>query len=123
MTVKRDKLPVLRVIGGEWRGRKLKFQTAEDTRPTTDRLRETLFNWLQWDVRGSRCLDLFAGSGALGFEAASRGASSVVMVEINPACVRQLNQNIEQLQANQVEVVHASAASYLAGKPEPFDIV
>jgi len=111
------------VIGGEWRGRKLRFHTAEGVRPTSDRLRETLFNWLQWDIRGSRCLDLFAGSGALGFEAASRGAASVVMVEINPVCVDQLNQNIEQLLAGQIEVVHAAAASYLAGNPPPFDIV
>ena len=111
------------MVGGEWRGRKLRFHTAEGLRPTSDRLRETLFNWLQWEIRGSRCLDLFAGSGALGFEAASRGAASVVMVEINPASVRQLKQNLEQLQSDRIEVVHADAGNYLHSKPPAFDIV
>jgi 16S rRNA (guanine966-N2)-methyltransferase len=120
---KRQKSPILRVIGGEWRGRKLSFHTAAGLRPTSDRLRETLFNWLQWEISGSRCLDLFAGSGALGFEAASRGATSVVMVEINPASVLQLNHNREQLQAERVEVLHADAGNYLHSKPSAFDIV
>ena len=71
----------LRIIAGKWRSRKLAFPDQNDLRPTPDRVRETLFNWLQTDLAGSRCLDLFAGSGALGFEAASRGAAEVVMLE------------------------------------------
>ena len=71
----------VRIVGGEWRRRVLRFPDAEGLRPTPDRVRETLFNWLGQDLAGLACLDLFAGSGALGFEAASRGAARVVMVE------------------------------------------
>lgn len=71
----------LRIVGGKWRSRRLRFVDAEGLRPTPDRVRETLFNWLQFEIPGAHCLDAFAGSGALGFEALSRGAASVVMVE------------------------------------------
>lgn len=86
---------------------------AEGLRPTTDRVRETLFNWLQVDIPASRCLDLFAGSGALGLEAASRGASEVVMVEKSPAVYKVLQQNIEKLAASTVKLKQQDALSYL----------
>ena len=103
----------LRIIGGTWRSRQLPVIDAEGLRPTTDRVRETLFNWLQTDVPGSRCLDLFAGSGALGLEAASRGAAEVVMVEKSPAVYKNLQQNIEKLAASQVKLLKQDALDYL----------
>jgi 16S rRNA (guanine966-N2)-methyltransferase len=78
----------VRIVGGEWRGRLLRFPAVPGIRPTPDRVRETLFNWLQQRVAGSRCLDLFAGSGALGLEALSRGAAEVVFVDLEPAVTR-----------------------------------
>lgn len=80
----------VRIIGGRWRGRKLSFPSYDDLRPTGDRGRETLFNWLAADIEGSRCLDLFAGSGALGFEALSRGATAVTFVELRTRVIEQL---------------------------------
>ena len=103
----------LRIIGGSWRSRVLPVPDAEGLRPTTDRVRETLFNWLQTDVPGSRCLDLFAGSGALGLEAASRGASEVVMVEKASAVYKTLQQNIKTLGASQVSVMNQDALRFL----------
>lgn len=123
MPKKTSKPPVVRIIGGQWRTRKLSFCEALGLRPSGDRVRETLFNWLQWDIHGSRCLDLFAGSGALGFEAASRGAGSVVMVENNPVTARHLHENQQQLQANTVEIVQTDADDYLHSAPLPFDII
>lgn len=113
----------LRIIGGDWRGRKLTFHAAPGLRPTPDRVRETLFNWLALVVPGARCLDLFAGSGALGFEAASRGAKQVIMVEKLAATARQLREQAALLQAEQVSVLEQDAATFLAGKPTPFDVV
>lgn len=113
----------LRIIAGAWRGRKLNFSEREGLRPTTDRVRETLFNWLQVDISGSRCLDLFAGSGALGFEAASRGAARVVMVDNQIETANTLKANIDLLSAQQAEVVCSDAISYLSNCNEVFDIV
>jgi len=113
----------LRIIGGRWRGRKLSFPDALGLRPTGDRLRETLFNWLQVHLPERRCLDLFAGSGALGFEAASRAADEVVMVEANPQVARSLAANIELLKADQIRLVSGKAQRYLQQTPEPFDLV
>lgn len=113
----------LRIIGGIWRGRKLSFLDREGLRPTTDRVRETLFNWLQVDVPGSRCLDLFAGSGALGFEAASRGAAKVLMVDNEIDTVDTLKSNINLLSARQISVVCSDAIRYLSSTKEIFDIV
>jgi 16S rRNA (guanine966-N2)-methyltransferase len=113
----------LRIIGGTWRGRKLAFAEVPGLRPTGDRIRETLFNWLAPWISGARCLDLFAGSGALGLEAASRGAARVVMLERAPQVVRLLRQHCRTLQAASVEVVQADALAYLAGPAEPFDIL
>ena len=113
----------LRIIAGHWRGRKLSFLDREGLRPTPDRVRETLFNWLQADIAGSRCLDLFAGSGALGFEAASRGAKSVVMLERDTATVDKLKDNINQLQAECIEAACIDAIEYLQADSQKFDVV
>lgn len=95
----------LRIIAGAWRGRKLHFTEQKDLRPTPDRVRETLFNWLQFDIAGSSCLDCFAGSGALGFEAASRGASKVTLVDGNNEVIADLQANQKRLQADAIEIV------------------
>lgn len=113
----------VRIIGGRWRGRKLKVAPAAGLRPTPDRVRETLFNWLQPALEGSHCLDLFAGSGALGFEALSRGAESVVMVESNPALAALLQEEAVLLGASSARIVHADALAWLNGEARPFDIV
>lgn len=102
----------LRVIGGRWRSRKIRFPDADGLRPTANRIRETLFNWLQFRIEGKRCLDLFAGSGACGIEALSRGASEVVFVENSPESARAIRENLEQLEGN--GIVHcADALSWL----------
>ena len=90
----------VRIIGGEWRGRLIRFAQAEGLRPTPDRVRETLFNWLGQTLDGKTCLDLFAGSGVLGFEALSRGARRVVMVDQNPQVLKILQENAHKLGAN-----------------------
>lgn len=113
----------LRIIGGDWRGRVLNVIESEGLRPTPDRVRETLFNWLQVWVPGARCLDLFAGTGALCLEALSRGAERVVMVEKTHAVAENLRQNIHRLGATAAELVEADAESYLQGPVEPFDII
>jgi len=111
----------VRIIGGQWRGRRLRFPASADLRPSADRLRETLFNWLAPDLPGARCLDLFAGSGALGFEAASRGAGRVVLVERAAAAARALDASRELLAATRVEVVRAPVERFLARAPARFD--
>jgi len=111
----------LRIVGGRWRGQRLPVPPAPGLRPTPDRVRETVFNWLQTDIVGARCLDLFAGSGALGLEAASRGAGEVVLVEAAAPVARQLREQVTRLQANGVEVRQQSAQAYLASGPAPFD--
>lgn len=115
----------LRIIGGEWRSRKLPIIDAPGLRPTPDRIRETLFNWLQGDIHGATCIDMFAGSGALGFEALSRGAKDVLFIEKNPACATQIKDNLALLNV-QVRVLQSDALSLLEyiEKPEkPFDLV
>ncbi len=113
----------LRIIGGRWRGRRLDVSESEGLRPTPDRVRETLFNWLQPYIAGASCLDLFAGTGALCLEALSRGAASVVMVEKAPHVAQQLHQHIERLEAAGAEVVLADAVEFLRRTPRAFDIV
>jgi 16S rRNA (guanine966-N2)-methyltransferase len=113
----------VRIIGGLWRGRKLVFPEHAALRPTPDRVRETLFNWLAPVIAGARCLDLFAGSGALGFEALSRGAARCVLVERDAALACVLNAHRTRLTATQAEVVTSEALRYLEGVPTPFDIV
>jgi len=113
----------LRIIAGSWRGRKLRFAPVPGLRPTPNRVRETLFNWLQPVIRGARCLDLYAGSGALGIEAASRGAAAVVLVDRDPQVVRVLREQLQRLAAGQVQVFQSDVGSWLSGTPERFDIV
>lgn len=117
----------LRIIGGHWRSRILHFPDRPGLRPTPDRVRETLFNWLQADVPGSVCLDLFAGSGALGLEAASRGAREVLMLEQDKAAAQALLQNISTLSAVQAKVVQRDTMAFLQAGRAPdapaFDLV
>ena len=112
----------VRIIGGQWRGRKLSFPDRAGLRPTLGRVRETLFNWLAPRIVEARCLDLFAGSGALGFEALSRGAAEVTFVERDRKAAEALRRNAERLDAN-ATVVNQPAARYLGGNPGPFDII
>lgn len=113
----------LRIIGGAWRGRRFRFAPLEGLRPSPDRVRETLFNWLRDQIVGSRCLDLFAGSGALGIEALSRGAAQVVFVDRESAAVRELKANLALLGATNGEAMRADALQFLRGAPRTFDIV
>jgi 16S rRNA (guanine966-N2)-methyltransferase len=114
---------VLRVIGGEWRGRKIHFPAVAAIRPTPDRVRETVFNWLQADIAGARCLDLYAGSGALGLEALSRGARRVVFVDLDRSVARHLAATLAELHCDRGEVVQSDANRFLASDVKPFDIV
>ena len=114
---------VLRIIAGTWRGRRFRFTAQADIRPTPDRVRETLFNWLRERVKGARCLDLCAGSGALGLEALSRGAARVHFVESDAAAVRDLRARLIEWSAEGGTVERMDALRYLRTKPEPFDIV
>ncbi|WP_083383926.1 MULTISPECIES: 16S rRNA (guanine(966)-N(2))-methyltransferase RsmD [Cupriavidus] len=114
----------VRIIGGRWKRTPLPVLEAEGLRPTPDRVRETLFNWLGQDLTGLSCLDLFAGSGALGFEAASRGAAQVTLVEANPRVAKQLRDNQYRLDAAQVRVIQGDAFAVAAGMPTAgFDVV
>jgi len=113
----------VRIIGGQWRSRVLRFPDAEQLRPTPDRVRETLFNWLGQDLTGLTCLDLFAGSGVLGLEAASRGARLVVMVERDPIAFKSLRENANLLQASGVELVRTDALEFLTSDARAYDVV
>jgi 16S rRNA (guanine966-N2)-methyltransferase len=113
----------VRIIGGEWRSRLIAFPPRRDLRPTPDRVRETLFNWLGQDLTGRTCLDLFAGSGALGFEAASRGARCVVMVENDAETFRALQASRELLNAGAVELARADALEFLRSDAGCYDVV
>jgi len=113
----------VRIIGGAWRSRLVSFPPRRDLRPTPDRVRETLFNWLGQDLTGKTCLDLFAGSGALGFEAASRGARRVVMVEQDLATFRALAVSRAALAAAAVELKRADALEFLRDDDGVFDVV
>jgi 16S rRNA (guanine966-N2)-methyltransferase len=114
----------VRIIGGVWRGRRVEFPEVPALRPTPDRVRETLFNWLQHAVAGARCLDLFAGSGALGLEALSRGAGVVVFVETAPAAAQTLRVQLQRLGGEtRARVLDLGAARFLRTPGEPFDIV
>ncbi len=116
----------LRIIGGEWRGRKLRFQANPQLRPTPDRVRETLFNWLTAHVHGARCLDLFAGSGALGLEALSRGAQYCSFVELDRRAASSIRTHLETLGCSNAGVHNESAQSFLSAARdtgEGFDLV
>jgi len=113
----------VRIIAGKWRSRLVKFPPANALRPTPDRVRETLFNWLGQRLDDLKCLDLFAGSGALGFEASSRGAARVVMVECDREVANALRATARELQAEGIDVIHGEAIAFLAGNREKFDVV
>ena len=119
-TVQRGRL---RIIGGEWKRRQIRFSGGADLRPTPDSVRETLFNWLSPYLHQAKCLDLFAGSGALGLEAASRGAESVVLVEVHKHCCVQIKDNVALLDAKQVMIHCADALDWMASCTQQFDIV
>lgn len=103
----------LRIIGGQWRGRRLTFVAEEGLRPTLDRYRETLFNWLMFEVEGARCLDLFAGSGALGLEALSRGARHVDFVDISAQATANIKHHLHTLQCERASVYQSGAEPWL----------
>ena len=113
----------LRIIGGEWKRRLLPFASIDGLRPTPDRVRETLFNWLMWDIQNSHVLDLCAGSGALSFEALSRGASHVLMIEPNHTQAQFLKDNARLLQAKNCQIQVATAQQALATLKGQFDVV
>lgn len=118
----------LRIIGGQWRGRKLTFADVEGLRPSGDRIRETLFNWLTPYLEGANCLDLFAGSGSLGLEALSRNAAHTTLIDKSTAVTRQLQQHIKTLNCSRAEIIHADSMIWLndTGGQTPekgFDIV
>jgi 16S rRNA (guanine966-N2)-methyltransferase len=114
----------LRIVAGKWRSRLLDIAEVEGLRPTSERIRETLFNWLVPGIQGARCLDLFAGTGALGLEALSRGARSAVFVEQSALAVATLKANIGELDADGTVIRQMDALEYLRGQPEgPFDLV
>lgn len=113
----------VRIIAGKWRRRRLRVEDRPDLRPTPDRVREALFSWLAPVIQGSRCLDLFAGSGALGFEAASRGAKHVTMVEVDPGLAGSLEKHRVLLSATEVTVVQEDAFRWLAATDAEFDII
>jgi 16S rRNA (guanine966-N2)-methyltransferase len=120
----RDSRNSVRIIGGGWRGRRVSFPTMPDLRPTPDRVRETLFNWLQHAIGNARCLDLFAGSGALGLEALSRGAKAVVFVEQAQATARALQAELARLGGSaRGRVAEMGVARFLRTAGEPFDVV
>lgn len=114
----------LRIVAGKWRSRLLPVADVDGLRPTSERVRETLFNWLGPGIEGRRCLDLYAGTGALGFEALSRGAAACVFVEKAPAAYRGLVEAVRLLDAAHAEIIQADALAFLAGAaPRSFDLV
>lgn len=117
--------PTLRIIGGQWRGRKLPFSAQPGVRPTPDRVREILFNWLMQDVSHAACLDAFAGSGALGFEALSRGCALVTFLDTNRQVSAQLKRNIQMLSCEQQSQLSIIDAAKFLAQPvtEPFDLI
>ena len=115
----------LRIIGGEWKRRQLPFASIDGLRPTPDRVRETLFNWLMWDIQNTNVLDICAGSGALAFEALSRGASQVVMIEPNTQQAKFLKDNLELLKVTnqRAKLKIATAQQTLPTLKDQFDVV
>jgi 16S rRNA (guanine966-N2)-methyltransferase len=114
----------VRIVAGKWRSRLLEIADVPGLRPTSERIRETLFNWLAPTIQGARCLDIFAGTGALGLEALSRGAAEVVFVEKSPVAAAALRDNVAMLGASTTAVHQMDAADYLRQRPQgEFDIV
>jgi 16S rRNA (guanine966-N2)-methyltransferase len=122
--MKKKRTGTVRIIGGQWRGTRLPVPDLPGLRPSGDRSRETLFNWLQMYIHGARCVDLFAGSGVLGLEAASRGAAQVTLVEKSRLAVQELRANLERLKAERVAVIETDAIAWLAlCEPQSMDII
>ena len=113
----------IRIIAGQHRGRKLPVLIADGLRPTTDRVKETVFNWLMPYIQDANCLDCFAGSGGLGFEAMSRGAKSLTLVELNKAAAQQLKNNKALLKIDNIEVIQQSALDFLQANQQKFSLV
>ena len=113
----------VRVIGGKWRGRIISFPSNIALRPTPNRVRETVFNWLGQDMSGKVCLDLFAGSGAMGIEAASRGSEHVVMVESNRKVYSILQSSLQKLRADQIELLMMDALKFIISDKRLFDMI
>lgn len=113
----------VRIIGGEWRHRLIPFPPVDDLRPTPDRVRETLFNWLGQRLDGKICLDLFAGSGALGFEARSRGAAQVTLVERDHRTMGALRDNAQMLEMGNLEFAETDAIQFLTHEKRRFDVI
>ena len=113
----------VRIIGGCWRSRKIEFLNRPALRPTPDRVRETVFNWLAPSLPGASCLDLFAGSGVLAFEALSRGAARAVLVERDTTICRQLQSQAKLLQADNAIVINQDAKAYIKNSIDVFDII
>ncbi|EMM5118154.1 TPA: 16S rRNA (guanine(966)-N(2))-methyltransferase [Providencia stuartii] len=113
----------IRIIGGKWRGRKLPVRDSEGLRPTTDRIKETLFNWLMPIIREARCLDCFAGSGSLGFEALSRFADSVTFIELDKQNAQLLTENKARLQSDNANIINGNSLEILGQNGTPFDVI
>ncbi|REG81027.1 16S rRNA (guanine(966)-N(2))-methyltransferase RsmD [Marinomonas pollencensis] len=123
-TKSKERASKLRIISGEWRSRQLPIPNIEGLRPTPDRVRETLFNWINYEVPGARCADLFCGSGALGLEALSRGAKSALFVDNSKIVAKQMTDNLTTLKAENYQVIQQNAAEFLAtATPQPLDLI
>lgn len=113
----------VRINAGVWRSRLLKFPEVDGLRPSPDRVRQTVFNWLGQDLTGKTCLDIFAGTGAFGFEALSRNAKQVTMVEYSKAAAKSLSQNQTLLKAEHCQILQQDAMQFLVANQQPFDII
>lgn len=120
---KKHSISQVRIVGGSMRGRKVSFMSGEGLRPTLDQVRETLFNWLIANINQANCLDLYAGSGAIGFEAISRGAKSVTLIDASKQVTDNLNQNIQALNITNAIVKQQKAEDFLAGNIKLYDII
>jgi len=122
--IKQKTLPnEVRILGGRWRGRKLTVADNAMLRPTPSRVRTTLFNWLMFDIKGAHCLDLFAGTGALGFEALSRGAQKTVFVESDKSTTHLLNESAQKFGAEEYTVITQTAEQYIQQSQMGFDVI
>ena len=113
----------IRVIGGLWRGRKLPVVDVEGLRPTPNRLKEMLFNWLSTKLVDAHCLDLFCGSGSLGIEAASRGAAQVTLLDLNPVVAKQMQQNLHKIKSPKLQFLQKDVLAFLAKNPQAMDLI
>lgn len=113
----------IRIIGGIYRGKKIQFPCVDGLRPTADRVKETLFNWLMHDIHEARCLDAFAGSGSLGIEAFSRGAAHVVFIEHSPEAYAQLTKTLSPFKSTKLSLVKADTLAYLQQCKEQYDLI